>query len=547
MGTLRQGLLKWDGENFIQWDGSKGLSNDRIIAITQDHEGGIWAGTNYGLNKLKDDSITVYGFDQGLLTPLTVSLLSDHENQTIWVGSYGGGLFRFKNEHFFQYKEEYGFPFDAVLQMVEDDFGYIWMTTQKGVYRYKKNDLHNLADSLIFKVEYEYYNQQDGLLSNGFAGLQQQTVAKDKKGNIYFATNEGVSIVDPAKLKENVFPPIPYIQDLSIDFNPIEKASILKIEPDQQSFEINYTAINHTAPNEISFEYQLENFNQDWLSVEDQRTAFYTNIPPGEYLFKVRARNNDGVLSKTYAELPVYVKPIFYETWWFRVFILLLVTSLIVGLYQYRMANFRRMEGIRLQIAGDLHDEIGSNLGSVILKSQLISNKIQLQDETVLKGLNEIRTISRNTSQAMRDIVWMINPKHDVVEDLVLQLKEIANTMLEDIDFRFESNQEFSEEAVSPEIRRNVVLILKEVLHNIVKHSKATEVSIIFNKNDKEFNMFVSDNGVGFNLEKIEGRKHYGIDGLYARAKELKGSLIVNSNLSKGTDISLTFKNYGSS
>ena len=547
-GTSRSGIQKWeDGRTLKQWNHREGLSNSHVHSITIDQEGAVWAATNYAVNRITADSVIVYGFDQGLLTPLVVSLHNDDDpDNSVWLGSYGGGLFRFQHEKFFQFHQENGFPIEAVFQIIEDDGGYFWMTSDQGLYRFDKQEMHEFADGIIDSYTYELFTKQDGLATNSFSSLVQPTAAKGPDGELYFATLKGVIIIDPDKIGRNETSPIIYFDDISVDFEPVNAEAALTLEPEKQSFEISYTALNFKAPEQLRFRYMLENFDNDWIEAGDRRTAFYTNISPGEYTFRVMAQNSDGIWSKEAAILPVRIEAAFYETMWFRILAVLLVTGLIVGFFQYRLLNLKKLLNMRVQIANDLHDEIGSNLSSVILKSRMLETQ-ESPKENLVKGLQDIQLTTQKTAQAMREIIWLINPKHDVVEDVVFQIKDIAESMLGDLERQIESNLDFESAKISSGSRRNLILIYKELLHNIVKHAEAKKVVISFNRDDTAYILSVEDDGKGFDLNTKNGSTHYGLNSLKERALAMKGNLNIESESGKGTKITLRFKNYGSS
>lgn len=535
---LEAGIVKWTGRNSLSFDDAV-MSKSGVLSITNDKSGALWVGTNYGLNKLVSDSVqSQYIEGSGLSNPIISALYNDEEDR-LWIGTSGGGLNVKIGEEFIPIKTS-ELPAGTIGDIKEDHNGFLWISSNDGIYYVEKRKLIEHITDSTKSVQYRKFTTDDGLPSNSIIdGL----LTSNKE--LWFSTGAGIGKVNPDRILTNNNPPPILIEELQIDNVVTTMSSTIDVPHDNKSIAIYYTSPSFIDSEEITFQYKLEPFQTEWEEVDTRRAAFYTNISPGKYSFHVRSITNDGIISTEAATLALDFKYAFYETWWFRMLILVLLVSIGVGFYQYRMANVRRMERVRLQIAGDLHDEIGSNLGSVILKSQLLEKKISDSDESVSIGLTEIRSISKNTSQAMRDIVWMINPKHDVVEDLVLQLKEIATSMLENMDYSFESNIEFSEESMNPEIRRNVVLILKEAIHNIQKHSAASEINIVFNKAGKDFNLSIFDNGIGFQKEIIEGNKHYGLDNMKKRADEMKGKLFINSEPNKGTDISLTFKNYG--
>ena len=185
-----------------------------------------------------------------------------------------------------------------------------------------------------------------------------------------------------------------------------------------------YTALSLTAPGKVHFRYRLEGFDTDWSEPSTSREARYPKVPPGKYRFQVVACNNDGAWNETGARVTIAVVPFWWETLWFRWAVALAVASTIGGLYQLRRTRRREIERLRVRIAGDLHDDIGSSLWSITLLSRMLTKHGNLGTEE-RQDLEEIHRIAVQTSNSIRDIIWLINPAFDTLQDLVLRTKDL--------------------------------------------------------------------------------------------------------------------------
>jgi signal transduction histidine kinase len=202
--------------------------------------------------------------------------------------------------------------------------------------------------------------------------------------------------------------------------------------------------------------------------------------------------------------------------------------------YELRLASERRLNRLRLRIARDLHDEVGSNLGSIALLSEVMPKSVPGSPEEI----SEIRRIAVQTIESLRDIVWFLDPAGDNLAELVLRMKEVSRTMLPGMTLEFQASGENIALAPSLEFRRNIFPIFKEILHNIAKHARARRVDINVNVTSRAFQLQVSDDGVGFDAGLV--RKGNGLKNLQRRAADLKGALEFRSQPGAGTTVTLT-------
>ena len=234
----------------------------------------------------------------------------------------------------------------------------------------------------------------------------------------------------------------------------------------------------------------LESFNKDWIYTDaSKRFANYTNLDPGEYTFKVKGSNNDGLWSPVIASVKLIITPPYWQTWWFRTLLFVAVAAAVYGLYRYRLQHILKLQNIRNRIAADLHDDIGSTLNSISVYSEVAKKDPARQPH----ALNMIGESSRKVIDAMSDIVWTINPDNDSFEKIILRMRSLCYNLLraKKIDFTFRADENMNGLKLSLQERRNFYLIFKEALNNLVKYSGASQsICIAYRqfKNDKPFN-----------------------------------------------------------
>lgn len=557
------GLFRWNGTELKEFTARDGFTPAYVTAITGDPAGDLWMGTALGeLRRLHDGKFQTF-LPEDSLTDKSVlraaasanpmaelmrgtlsggerfwALNTDKEG-VLWIGSLGGGLLRFKDGRFARFTIRNGLPSDHVSQILEDDRGRLWLGTRAGIVRADKAALNAWADGGGVQPFIASYDQADGLPALECSGGSQPNCWRDRDGRLWFTTVRGAVWVDSSVLRENRLPPPVLIEDVRVDGASILKNGVasgpalmpasIRVEPGRHFVEFKFTALSFTSPDKVRFKSRLAGLDPKWLDGDGRRAVGYNFIPPGTYHFEVLACNNDGYWDEKPASVEVSVMPFFWQRWWFRVVVVLAVLAVIFGIYSARLSRFRALERLRLRIARDLHDEVGSNLGTISLLAQMMEQTPTRDDAT------QVRTLAMQTVDTLRDIIWFIDPKHDQLGDLVARLEETARLMLGGLKYRFTQEGEFGSANVSLAFRRNVPPLFKEALHNILKHAHATEVAILVRRQDDRFEFRIQDNGTGFDPSaKSHGN---GLRNLRKRTAEIGGQVEITSRPGTGTSI----------
>lgn len=317
IGTAGGGLNRLTGGRITIYRQKDGLLNDEVYAIFQDREANLWFGTwGGGLSRLRAGQFSNYTTKDGLANDFVYAIHQDHEG-TLWIGTHGGGLSRFRDGRFTTYNTDNGLFDNVVYQILEDDFGNFWMTCNKGVFRVSKNDLEEVARGRQRAVRSAVYGIADGMKSGECNGGGQPAGWKTSDGKLWFPTTQGVAMIDPAAIVRNSFVPPVVIEQAIVDKRTRSAGSDLVFPPGRGEMEIRYTALSFRVPERVQFRYKLEGFDGEWIDAGNRRVAYYTNIPPGRYAFRVIARNDDGVWNLQGASLAFSLKPHFYQTYWF--------------------------------------------------------------------------------------------------------------------------------------------------------------------------------------------------------------------------------------
>jgi signal transduction histidine kinase len=267
----------------------------------------------------------------------------------------------------------------------------------------------------------------------------------------------------------------------------------------------------------------LEGVDQDWIEAGTRRFANYTNVPPGSYTFRVRASNSDGVWGGEGTSVRVAISPPFWETWWFRIGAALVIASIAVFAYNYRVRRLLEIERLRVRIASDLHDEIGSSLTRISLQSDLMREGVDRRDMNAqLKGIAQM---SRDLVTTMSDIVWSIDARNDSIENLLLKMKDVGSSTLsaKQIQLAFFHSGLDLKRRVAVDKRENIYLIYKETINNIARHSSASEVRVVLRNDYDKFTMVITENGKGW--DGASRQMGNGIRNMRMRANRLGGNI----------------------
>jgi len=554
-GTLwmgaENGLWRREGQEFQSVPLPATVAIGDVRAITEDKVGQLYVGLNGGgLLRYRNGDWTRLGTEEGSQIQRPWALYADADD-TIWIGGFGKGLSRLRNGKLFHFDDSgLGVP-RVIASIIEDNSGYLWFGSNQGIFRVSRRELNEYAAGTRTSVSSVQFGRSDGLETTECAAGSQPVAWKARDGRIWFSTVRGVSVVNPEDLQLNTHPPPVAIEEIAADDNiysqyrsgpgsreaKYDRKKNLLIPAGTDRIEFHFTALTFSAPAKARFRYQLENFDQDWAGADTRRTATYTHVPPGTYRFHVIACNNDGIWNEIGAMQAIVVLPRYYQTWLFKLALAGIAMGLIWLAYHVRLRQLQELNQLRMRIASDLHDEVGSNLGSIALNSEMLQGSPDLSEDD-RRELGEIKRVAFQTTQTIREITWLINPGFDTLPEMTGRMKIVAASMLTGRAYEFIAPEGMAPRKLSLEFRRHVFLIFKEILHNIVKHSGAARVEIRLGENAGRFELFVRDDGRGFDESSI--RHGHGLGSLRRRAEALGGVMEVKSQPGHGTTIYLT-------
>jgi len=350
IGSRGGGLGCWRDGRLTLYHKQDGLPSETIRAIQRDRRGRLWVGTGAGLAILENGAFRRYTEAPGLADANVLWVYEDAQG-VLWLGTYGSGLYRVEESRATAFGTRHGLPDDFILQIFEDGRGYFWLGTAKGIVRVARRQLEAVARGEAARVEGTVYGKADGMESRQCVGGFQSSGLKDSRGRLWFATVRGVARIDPAHLPSGWAPPRPIIEQVLADGKPVPAIANARVPAGTASLEIQYTAVSLRDAHKLRFRYRLEGVDRDWVDGWGRRTAYYTRLAPGRYVFRVAASTGDGRWSAPAASLAFEVEPRFYQTSWFLVLAVCTAILAILGAYLWRVRSLvARNELLRVKV-----------------------------------------------------------------------------------------------------------------------------------------------------------------------------------------------------
>lgn len=543
LGTSH-GVRILNGNRVAVYTTGNGLAGNLVFALCEDKQGRMWFGTDGGVSCWTGSGFTNLTVKDGLSFS-TVNALYEDKDGVLWIGTRGGGLNRLKDGKVTVYTTKQGLFSDEIYEVLEDDFGFLWMSCRKGIFRVNRREFEDFDRGDVQAISCVTYGRADGLISVQCNGVAKPSGSKGSNGRLWFPTIAGAVAVD-TRIKTNLRPPPVVIEEVIADQHLLRPATTsgedfgtLIVPPGRGDLEIHYTALSFQAPEKNRFKYMLEGTDREWLEGDATRSVRYHNLAPNRYRFRVIASNNDGVWNQVGGMVTLILEPHFWQTLWFKVAIGAAIAGMATVLYRARVKRLREIANLRVQIAADLHDDVGSRLTKVAMLTEHLDG--QTTDGEKNKFL--VKNISRTTReiiQSMDEIVWTINPKNDTLDNLANYIFQYAQDYFQNsgVRCRMDLPARFPDHPMSTQQRHNLFMAVKEALNNVLKHAQANEVRISLAVVDDQLTIVIADNGRGFILGPTLSPGD-GLANMKARLERIGGKLVVENNPGGGALIKL--------
>jgi signal transduction histidine kinase/ligand-binding sensor domain-containing protein len=553
VGTYGGGLTRYDPRTgrFRHYtnDGTDtAISSDQIRCVYEDDAGEIWIGTYFGGLNLYDranDSFRQYRKQEdnsnGLRDENIRNMLQDSKGR-FWIGTNGGGLHRFDRSTgqfkalFHSRNDPQSINSDYVISIAEGIHDDLWVGTYGG----------GLSRLRTASEAFETFRHD----SKNPPGAWEKTAT----GWFYFGGANGINAFRPEDVKDSRFQPELAITDFEI-FNESVKGfgPPLTLDYSERFFSFEFSSFDYTNPAKNRYRYKLDGFDEDWIDPERRRYASYTNLDPGEYVFRLVGSNSDGIWSPKEVKVPLTIVPPFWATTWFRFLAAVMFLAMFGIIYSSRVAYLKRekrtqerftkmliqaQEQERKRIASELHDSLGQDL--LIINAGL--DRCLAADIRETKISREIRKLKQIASNSIRGVREISADLHSHLLDK-LGLKKAIESMAKKVaassDFKL-NLQVAPPQGLAKDAEINIYRILQEGLNNIRKHSGAKQVSIFMQPVNGRLEFSIHDDGSGFDSARTAKKPGLGLTTIAERVKLLNGQLEIKSARREGTEINVS-------
>ncbi len=545
VGTFGGGLNRMEGGRFTSFKRGDGLAGDRVLVITDRRAGGLWIGTDGdGLSLYHNGKFTNYTTRDGLVDDHIEALYEDAEG-TLWIGTGGGGLGRFRDGRFTTFTTRHGLFDNLGHQILEDGMGYLWISTNRGIQRVSKRTLDNVAAGRAASVQATLFGVGEGLRSREANGASQPAGWRGADGRLWFPTMNGVVAVAPERAGGKLSEPQALIE--SATTNGVGIAAIAPNQgPGRGSLVFRYTALEFNNPEGLRFRYQLESFDEDWINAGERRSAYYTNIPPGKYRFRVSAASGGGPWGPPVATMAFDLLPRWYQTVWFKGLAAVATLALLAAAHLLRSRQLRRRtheltalvrereraEDEVRRLNADLENRVAertAELEAANREMESFSYSVSHDLRAPLLAIDGfssmlLQTHGEKLDERGRTMMGRIRAASQRMSNLIddqLRLSGVSRRPISRTQFDFTglsrkiattTGQSLGHEKVSLEIQEQMTcyadLTLMEIamgnlIENAWKYTSKTESPLIrigAQRRGRTIEYFVADNGAGFDM-----------------------------------------------
>jgi ligand-binding sensor domain-containing protein/two-component sensor histidine kinase len=556
-----------------------GLASDLADALFEDSRGDIWIGTGNGTQERggvakwerKTGVLRVFSEADGLSAAAMPSAFAEDSAGNVWIGLFTGGLLRYSGGRFLAFNNPADILRGIVRSIFKDSRGWLWVGTHQG-------GAGRIDQPAAPHPQIRYYTSTDGLASNDVssfaeglhgwvyvatavggvdrldptngriehfgapsgAGLLHATFT-DYDGAVWFGGTAGIWRIRP--LFESMSPPQILISSFHVAGGPVSAAELgansfteMRLPPGNNPIRVEFFSPNFG--NSLRYQYKVGGAAEEWSVATDQRGVDLAGLAPGRYTFAVRAVRDDGTTSLAPATVTFTIPPPFWRQWWFISMAGGLIALVAYRFHLYRLGRALELERVRVRIATDLHDDIGSTLSQISVLSEVVRRQIQ-HENGAAEELSTISELSRDLVDSLSDIVWAIDPRRDRLSALTYRMRRFAGDMLaaRGVDLGFDTNPPNDDFEMGADLRRELFLIFKEAVNNAARHANCTRVDICFNATEEWIGLQVTDDGKGFDcMLPSEGN---GIGSMLQRSQRLGGTLDIQSRPCGGTTVEL--------
>ena len=553
IGT-RHGLAHWinaasvEGAMRIEvYTHANGLGSDLVGAMAHDAKGDLWVATLAGLSRLHGGTVVNFTSANGLSSDVVTALLRE-SGDTLLIGTENHGWDVWDGARFTPAAQSDPLKQTTVRAILNDERGHLWFATANGIARCNWNAAAGAAGC----SNWLGFGPADGLRSRETAANSHPSAWRSHEGLLWFATPKGLVEADPAHFPVNTLAPPVEIERFAVDDVAQPPRALrgtnsrLRIPAGKVHFEFDYAGLSFVAPLKVRYRYMLEGFDRAWTEAGARRAAYYTNIPPGKYTFRVQAANNDGVWNTADASLSFDLEPHFYQTLWFYLALLAAAIGGVILLLRLRLhraeREFRAVLGERSRIAREIHDTLAQGYVGISVQLEVLAELLRRKKLDDAAGqLDQTRAYVREGLADARQSIWALRTQDSAEATLPVKLRQLADGAAGGgLVSRLSVTGAYR--ALPAEKERELLRVAQEAIHNVKRHAAASELRVQLEYGPETVVLEVRDNGRGGAVEHEPHAGHFGLTGMRERAAAIGGTLDVESAAGEGTTVRLSLR-----
>jgi signal transduction histidine kinase/ligand-binding sensor domain-containing protein len=447
-----------------------------------------------------------------------------------------------------RYNEANGLPNRFVYGILRDEHNNMWISHNKGISVYNP-----------VTRSFRNYTSDDGLQSNEF---NTGAFFKAADGTLYFGGINGTNGFKPGEIKDNPHVPVIKITDIKVFDRPFKTDSAywylhtIRLPYDSNSVSFEFTGIEFTNPRQNRYMYTMEGLDKNWIAADDRRFARYAAIPPGNYTFKVKACNNDGIWQNIPATISIIIVPPFWQQLWFKILLLVAFGSCIAGIillvqrqrYKRRLRTIELHQKIQIErerISRDLHDNVGTQLSLISNNIDWVQHPLKvISDSEKADKLQFVSDVAKDIIATLRETIWALNKEQISLEEFSDKLKVFVHKQVSLYpSIKLAVNEQIDGSVtLGPSEALNLFRISQEAVANALKYAEAINISVDIIGNEGGYRITINDDGKGFDSREVDPSVQNGLENMRYRADDIGASFEINAAKGRGTAITITKK-----
>lgn len=514
--------------------------------LAADPNGGFWIGVYDGtLALFRGGTLQKHSTNSG---SQAFQIVASKDGSVL--AAYGDGLVGLRQGKTQRLSTKNGLPCDAVYAFAIDNANRWWLSTKCGILEFPDSELQRWWMDPSVIIQSRLFDVLDGARP-GRATFNPAAISTD--GRVWFASSGLVQMIDPSRLSHSAVRAQTYIDSITVDRKQFKASDNLQVAPHPRDIQIDYTSPTLLIPQRVRFRYRLDNFDTDWHEAGTRRQAFYTDLPPGNYTFRVMACNSDGVWNDTAGTFDFSIAPAYYQTIWFRVISALFILALVWAIYQFRMRQLQHQFEMtlnarvaeRTRIAREIHDTLLQSFHGLLLRFQTVLQLLPGRPaeareklESAIQQAAEAITEGRDTVQGLRESTVQSNDLAVAISTMADELSVVSGSKPPSFHVAVEGESR----NLHPIVRDEIYKIAAEALRNAFQHAEAKQIEVEIRYDIDQFRLRVRDDGKGIDpmvLSRHAKEGHFGLNGMRERATVIGGTLDIWSEIRAGTEIEL--------